>query len=135
MTVDRVDLFDVTTFHAHYVPFVEAFEFLVDLVPDSPYALLRQALILFARLPGAKPDPIEVALWLWHHFAAVIGSNAERIHDVGFGQASPGAECSRLIAKQCEQRRVRSEHGIEIGFALHGVLSDLVEMPAHTSHL
>ncbi len=92
-------------------------------------------MILFARLPGAKPDPIEVALWLWHHFAAVIGSNAERIIDVGFGQASPGAQGGRLIAKQREKRRVRSQRSIEIGFALHGVLSDPVEMPAYTRHL
>ena len=52
-----------------------------------------------------------------------------------FGQVPPCAQRGRLIAKERRKRRVRAERGIEIGFALHGVLSDLVEMPTHPSHL
>src|SRR2546425_8379305 len=135
VTVNRVDLFDVAPFHAHHVPFVEAFQFLVDLVPDPPFALLRKALILFARLPGAEPDPIEVALWLWHYFSRVIGSNAEGIHDVRFGPVPPCAQRGRLIAKERRKLRVRAEPGIEIGFAFRAVPRDLVELPTYPNRL
>ena len=134
-TVDRVDLFDIPVFHQDNITFVKLHKLVIHLIAHPPFPFLWQTVILLAGLPGAKADAIDVALWRWDDGPVVIGGKTERIADVRFGQAAPLAKRSCLIAEEGGEGRLLAKGGVEVAFALHRTLGDLVQMPTHPFHL
>src|SRR6266566_438465 len=135
LAVDRVDALDILALHAHEIAFVEPLEFFIHLVTHAPFALLRQAVILLAGLPGTKANPVDIPLGNGNLLPSGKCRDTERIDDVRFGQTQGLAIGGGLIAKDRGRRDRMSKSGIQVGFSLHRTLGDLVQMSTHPFHL
>lgn len=134
-TVDGVDLFDIPVFHQDNIAFVKPRKLVIHLIAHPPFPLLWQTVIPLAGLPGTKANAINVALWRWDDGPGVISGKTERIVDVRFGQAAPLAKRSCLIAEEGGEGRLLAKGGVEVAFALHRMLGDLVQVPTHPFYL
>ena len=90
--VDRVDLLDISPFHAHHIPFAKAFEFVIHLILDPSLVFAGQRMILPPSSARAKRDRIEILAVIRHHLTGVVGGDAEGISIVRLSQASGFAQ-------------------------------------------
>src|SRR5712691_10974654 len=73
IAIDRVDLFGIAAFDAHYVALVETCYLLIDLIFHPSYPFTRQVMILPSGASWAKRDPIEPLPIIGHSLTRFVG--------------------------------------------------------------
>ncbi len=135
LAINRVDLLNVLPFYTHDIPLAETVQLLIRLIPCSSLAFAWQIMIPSPGSTRTKGDLIEVLSVIGHHLASLVGGDAQGIDIMRFRQVSRFAQRGRLVAKERGKGGLRAERGIEIAFALHRALGDLIQLPTHTCHL
>jgi len=118
--IDRVDQLDVFFLDEHEIAFAKALQFLVDLIAHPALSRLREAMVLLARLPGTKANPIEIAFRRSDHLTGPQSGNAQGINDVRLGQLPIFAVGRGLVPIDRAQRNKGTRCGVQVRFALHG---------------
>src|SRR5260370_24535686 len=133
--INRIDLFYPLALHTHHIALVEAFQFLIDLILDSPLTFAWQIMIPPPGSTRTKRNLIEVLSVVRDSLAAVIGSNTESICIMRFRQVPGLAQGGCLVAKKRGKGDLCAERGVEIAFALHRPLGHLIQVSTYPLHL
>ncbi len=83
--VNGVNLFDIPSFDAHNISFLQALQVLIDLVLDTSLSFAWQRVVVPPRSARAKRQDVEVLSVVGHQFACLVGRQTKGISIMRFG--------------------------------------------------